>query len=223
MEASKLGDPVWYNQAIKSNNAEQWRHSINKELDTISDPNVWEILPIPKNIKLVGKTWVFKMKRNELNLILEHKAQLNLKLEQLHIKSAFLNAPLDEDVFLEIPQGLDLNKQSMCLKLNKAIYGLCQAPRAWYNWLEMAVFKAAVSDPCVFYQKDASPLWLFIHVDNIAIFGKNLEKFEKEIEQELKTKLLGWEDLMLGIKIHHDDNLIKLSQDHYIESILELY
>ncbi|MBW0460659.1 hypothetical protein O181_000374 [Austropuccinia psidii MF-1] len=263
MTSSNLGDPASYRQAIRSDNADQWLQAIRKELCTMSELNVWEIVPIPKHTKLIGTTWVFKTKRDEHNTILEHKARLcaqgfsqthgvdfsktfaptgrlnslrtlisfaashNLKFEQLDIKSAFLNAPLEEDVFLSIPQGLDLDKQTSCLKLHKAIYGLRQAPRAWYNrlsnWLAMTGFKAAVSDPCVFHRKDNCPIWIFVHVDDIAIFGKDLDKFKKEIEQEFKTKLLGQANLLLGIKIHHDIDSIRLTQEHYVESVLDLY
>ncbi|MBW0564751.1 hypothetical protein O181_104466 [Austropuccinia psidii MF-1] len=126
-----------------------------------------------------------------------------------------------------IPQGLDLDRKTLFLKLNKAIYGLRQAPRAWYNrlsnWLAATGFKAAISDPCVFYRNNNCPIWRFVHVDDIAIFGKDFAKFKKEIEKEFKAKLLGQADLLLGIKIHHDNNFIRLSQEHYIERILSLY
>ncbi|MBW0469652.1 hypothetical protein O181_009367 [Austropuccinia psidii MF-1] len=149
------------------------------------------------------------------------------KFEKLDIKSAFLHVPLEENVLVAIPQGLDLDRKTLCLKLNKAIYGLRQAPQTWYNclsnWLVMTGFKAAVLDPCIFYWKDYCPIWLFVHVDDIGIFGKDLERFKKEIKQEFKTKLLGQADLLVGIKIHHDDNFIRLSQEHYVESILDLY
>ncbi|MBW0519956.1 hypothetical protein O181_059671 [Austropuccinia psidii MF-1] len=76
MTSSNLSNPVSYRQAIRSSDLDQWLHTINKELHTMSELNVWEIAPIPKDTKLVGTTWVFKTKRNELNAILEHKAQL---------------------------------------------------------------------------------------------------------------------------------------------------
>ncbi|MBW0460975.1 hypothetical protein O181_000690 [Austropuccinia psidii MF-1] len=252
-----LSDPVSYRQAIRSGNSDQWLHSIKKQLHTMRKLNVWEIVPIPKHTKLVGTAWVFKTKRgehkaqlcaqgfsqicdidfsktfaptgrlNSLCSLISFAASKNLKFEQLDIKSAFLNAPLEEDVFLSIPQGLDLDRQTLCLKLHKAIYGLSQAPRAWYNcllnWLATTGFKAAVSDPCVFYQKDDCPIWIFVHLDDISIFGEDLDKFKKEIEQEFKTKLLGQANLLLGIKIHHDADSIQLSQEHYVESILDLY
>ncbi|MBW0540859.1 hypothetical protein O181_080574 [Austropuccinia psidii MF-1] len=256
-------DPLSYKQALKSENAAQWIQATNKELETMNDLNVWEVVPITEKTRLIGTTWVYKTKRNERKEVLEYKARLcaqgfsqtpgidfgktfaptgrlnslrtlisfaasnNLKFEQVDIKSAFLNAPLEEEVFLAIPHGLDLDKRKVCLRLNKAIYGLRQAPRAWYNqlseWLETAGFKAAISDPCVFYRKLEPPIWLFIHVDDIAVFGKDLTEFKLEIQNEFKTKLLGQADLLLGIKIHQDENSISLSQEHHVESLLDLY
>ncbi|MBW0515852.1 hypothetical protein O181_055567 [Austropuccinia psidii MF-1] len=87
----------------------------------------------------------------------------------------------------------------------------------------MVGFKAAVSDPCVFYWDNHSPVWLFIHVDDIGVFGKDLTTFKQEIDQEFNTKLLGQANLMLGIKIHQNNDHIGLSQEHYVNSILELY
>ncbi|MBW0569019.1 hypothetical protein O181_108734, partial [Austropuccinia psidii MF-1] len=127
--------------------------------------------------------------------------------EQLDIKSAFLNSPLDEDVYLAIPQGFNRDKRNVCLKLKRAIYGLKQAPLAWYHRLSSC----------------NEPIWLFIHVDDIGIFGKNLMSFKNVIEREFQTKLLGLAKLMLGIKIVHEPKTITLTQSHYIDSLLESY
>ncbi|MBW0537535.1 hypothetical protein O181_077250 [Austropuccinia psidii MF-1] len=139
------------------------------------------------------------------------------------MKSAFFNAPLDEEVYLTVPQGLKHNKHKSCLRLKKAIYGLRQAPRAWYNklssWLEVVGFKAAILEHYVFHHNSHSPIWLFIHVYDIGVFGKDLTKFK----QEFNTKLLGKAELMLGIKIYQNNDCIGLSQKHYVNSLLELY
>ncbi|MBW0564752.1 hypothetical protein O181_104467 [Austropuccinia psidii MF-1] len=76
MTSSDLNNPASYRQAIRSRNSNQWLNAIKKELHTIRELNVWEIVPIPKDTKLIGTTWVFKTKWNELNAILEHKARL---------------------------------------------------------------------------------------------------------------------------------------------------
>ncbi|MBW0574515.1 hypothetical protein O181_114230, partial [Austropuccinia psidii MF-1] len=150
-----------------------------------------------------------------------------LRFEQLDIKSVFLNAPLEDEVYLSIPQGLERDKKKVCLKLKKAIYGLRQAPLAWYprlsNWLINWGFKVSKADSCVFYRDGNEPIWLFVHVDDIGVFGKNLTKFKTAIKEEFSTKILGLADLILGIKITHEENSITLSQQHYINSLLDLY
>ncbi|MBW0562906.1 hypothetical protein O181_102621 [Austropuccinia psidii MF-1] len=126
-----------------------------------------------------------------------------------------------------IPQGLDRDKKHICLKLKKAIYGLKQAPLAWYkrlsSWLVNFGFSISKADSWVFYLKSNKPIWLFLHVDNIGIFGRNLTNFKNAIEQEFQTKLLRSANLMLGIKIIHPPYTITLTQSHYIDSLLESY
>jgi hypothetical protein len=119
------------------------------------------------------------------------------------------------------------DKQDKCLKLNKAIYGLKQALLAWFNrlssWLKKIGFSSAVSNPCVFFQINADPVWLFVHFNDIAVFGKNLTPFKDEIKLEFDMKDLGQANVLLGIKILHDDTAIILTQHHYIDSLLDLY
>ncbi|MBW0558206.1 hypothetical protein O181_097921 [Austropuccinia psidii MF-1] len=174
-----------------------------------------------------SKTFAPTGRLNSLRTLISFAVSKNLLFEQLDIKSAFLNAPLEEEVYLTIPQGLDSDKKHRCLKLKKAIYGLKQAPLAWYrrlsSWLLSIGFKISKSDACVFFSEGKDPIWLFLHVDDIGIFGKNLSNFKEKIEREFQTKILGKADLMLGIKITHDTNSITLSQSHYIDSLLDLY
>ncbi|MBW0489777.1 hypothetical protein O181_029492 [Austropuccinia psidii MF-1] len=174
-----------------------------------------------------SKTFAPTGQLNSLCTLISHSASLGLRCEQLDIKRAFLNAPLEDEVYLSIPQGLDCDKKKICFKLKKAIYGLRQAPIALYhhlsNWLIDWGFKVSKADSCVFHHNGNKPIWLFVHVDDIGVFGKNLPKFNTEIEAEFSTKILGLADLMLGIKVAHEENSITLSQCHYIDSLLDLY
>ncbi|MBW0570987.1 hypothetical protein O181_110702 [Austropuccinia psidii MF-1] len=132
-------------------------------------------------------------------------ASRGLKFHQIDIKSAFLNAPLSEVVYISVPQGLALNKQESCLCLNKAIYGLKQALLAWYQhlkkWLLQAGFSACVLDPSVFFHSKGTMTWLYIHMDDITIFGEDVSSFIKEISQEFDIKDIGLADLMLGYRL----------------------
>ncbi|MBW0484985.1 hypothetical protein O181_024700 [Austropuccinia psidii MF-1] len=174
-----------------------------------------------------GKTYAPNGRLNSLHTLIAFACVNNLQFHQIDIKSAFLNAPLKETVYLSIPQGLDLNRKLYCLRLNKAIYGLRQAPLAWYkrlkNWLTLVNFSVCILDPCIFHRPGKNPVWLYVHVYNIAIFSNDPASFKKEIQKEFKITGVGPADLMLGVKIHQLKDGISLDQKHFTEALLDQY
>ncbi|MBW0502256.1 hypothetical protein O181_041971 [Austropuccinia psidii MF-1] len=252
-----------FRSALKGPSSNEWLKAIKKELTSIIDHNVWDVVELKPDYKLVGTTWVFCIKTNHLKQITEYKARLcaqgfsqtpgvdfgktyaptgrlnslrclishfvsnGLEFHQVDIKSAFLNAPLVETVFLSIPQGLEVDNRKFFHRLKKAIYGLKQAPLAWYDRLRGCLcqvgFSSCVLDPCVFFREGDHPVWLYFHVNDIAIFGKNVSIFKEELKSEFKIKDIGPADLMLRIKVTHSSGCVTLNQGHFIESLLELY
>ena len=81
-------------------------------------------------------------KLNTIRILLSVAVNLDWCLHQLDIKNAFLNGDLEEEVFMEVPPGLDLNLAGgkVC-KLKKSLYGLKQSPRAWFDKFAKAVLK----------------------------------------------------------------------------------
>jgi hypothetical protein len=64
-------------------------------------------------------------------------AKMKWKLHQMDIKTTFLNGVIEEEVYIEQPQGFEVeDRKSHVCKLKKALYGLKQASRAWYGWMD---------------------------------------------------------------------------------------
>ncbi|GKU93099.1 hypothetical protein SLEP1_g6727 [Rubroshorea leprosula] len=104
----------------------------------------WELVDFPKDNKVVSLKWVYKTKYNSDGSIHKHKARLIARGymqqegvdfdETLYWLPAFLNGFLEEDVYVQQPQGYEIEGQEQKVyKLKKALYGLKQAPQAWYE------------------------------------------------------------------------------------------
>jgi hypothetical protein len=72
-----------------------------------------------------------------IQLLLAYACSKNIKVYQMDVKSTFLNGELEEEVYIEKPEGFQLSENAdyVC-KLKKALYNLKQAPRAWYSRLD---------------------------------------------------------------------------------------
>jgi hypothetical protein len=70
-------------------------------------------------------------------LLLSYACSKNIKMYQMDVKSYFLNGELEEEVYIEQPEGFQLSENAdyVC-KLKKALYGLKHTPRAWYSRLD---------------------------------------------------------------------------------------
>jgi hypothetical protein len=77
-----------------------------------------------------------------IQMLLAFSAHHDFKLYQMDVKSAFLNGPIQELVYVKQPLDFkDLKFPNHVYKLQKALYGLKQAPRAWYECLKEFLLK----------------------------------------------------------------------------------
>ena len=74
------------------------------------------------------------VKLTTIRVVLGIVAAENLHLEQLDVKTAFLHGDLEEDIYMQQPEGFTMQgKENQVCKLKKSLYGLKQAPRQWYK------------------------------------------------------------------------------------------
>ncbi|KAE8221726.1 hypothetical protein CF326_g8509 [Tilletia indica] len=155
-----------------------------------------------------------------------------LNLHSIDIKTAYLNGKLSEEVYMQQPPEYDDGTGRVCL-LRRAIYGLKQAGRAWFDTLRAkllsAAYKQVQSEPCLFvrFGKDG-PVILAVYVDDIVIAARGeegVDRVKKEFASWFKITDNGPLSHILGMRVDYDPKArtAKLSQTAYIEAMLRKY
>ncbi|KAK1667307.1 hypothetical protein QYE76_055466 [Lolium multiflorum] len=168
-----------------------------------------------------------------IRVLLSLAASHGLLVHQMDVKTAFLNGELEEEIYMEQPDGFVVDGQEgkVC-KLLKSLYGLKQAPKQWHEKFERTLtaegFVVNEADKCVYYRHGGGEgVILCLYVDDILIFGTSLTVI-KEVKEFLshcfEMKDLGVADVILNIKLlKDDDGGITLLQSHYVEKILSRF
>ena len=114
-----------------------------------------------------------------IRVVLSIAAMSGWELRQMDVNNVFLNGALTKTVFMVQPPGFrDLSKPNHVYRLNKAIYGLKQTPRAWYIALKIAIlqmgFHNSKADSSLFiYNNDSNLCYLLVYVDDLVITRNN--------------------------------------------------
>ena len=72
-------DPINFHQAIQISNSQKWIDAMNEGYKSLQDNDVWDLVPLPKGVKLIGCKWIFKTKRNLKGVVERYKAYLVAK------------------------------------------------------------------------------------------------------------------------------------------------
>ena len=114
-----------------------------------------------------------------IRLLLAISAQKGWKVFQLDVKSAFLNGVLQEEIYVEQPDGFVIQgAEDKVYLLQKALYGLKQAPRAWYSRIDEHLlnlgFVKSLSEATLYVKlKDNDVLIVSLYVDDLLVTGSN--------------------------------------------------
>ena len=169
-----------------------------------------------------------------IRMLLQLAVQHDFAIEQMDVKTAYLNADLEEDIYLDVPESCekmtDCNKD-VVWKLNKSLYGLKQSGRNWntvfHSFLCKLNFKQSLADPCVYSKCVSNALVVvIIFVDDVLVASDDkglIADVKNAMSNEFKMKDLGCLTYFLGIDFKYDDNCIKMNQAKCIERILERF
>jgi hypothetical protein len=167
-----------------------------------------------------------------IRILLSYASHHNFKLQQMDVKSAFLNGPLHELVYVKQPPGFEYpNFPNHVYKLDKAIYGFKQAPRAWYEHLrELLVdrgFEIGLIDPTLFTKKVNGELFICqLYVDDI-IFGSSNKSFNDEFARLMTDKfemsMMGELNFFLGFEVKQLKGGTFINQAKYTQDMLKKF
>ncbi|CAL1359087.1 unnamed protein product [Linum trigynum] len=153
----------------------------------------------------------------------------NWPIYQFDVNNAFLQGPLQEEVYMTQPPGFrDPAHPDHVCRLRRAIYGLRQAPRAWYDALSAFLiscgFVKTCSDASLFvYSRNGVQAYFLMYVDDLLLTGNDasfLRSFQDKLSAEFSLKQLGNVHYFLGIEVLPTASGFLLSQHKYINDLL---
>ncbi|KAL0393106.1 UNVERIFIED_CONTAM: Retrovirus-related Pol polyprotein from transposon RE2 [Sesamum radiatum] len=153
------------------------------------------------------------------------------KIYQMDVKSAFLNGYIDEEIYVEQPQGfIAKSSEEKVLRLKKALYGLKQAPRALYSRIDKYFidrgFRRSLSEPTLYIKSQGNDtLIVSLYVNDLIYTGneKMIQVFKEDMMKTFEMSDLGLMHFFLGIEINQEKEGIFICQRKYTETLLKKF
>ncbi|GJS65053.1 putative ribonuclease H-like domain-containing protein [Tanacetum coccineum] len=144
---------------------DSWVQAMQEELLQFKLQQVWVLVDLPHGMKVIGTKWVYRNKRDERGVVVRNKSKIG--------------GPKDEEVYVSQPPGfVDPDHPNKVYKVVKALYGLHQAPRAWYatlsTFLEKHGYKRGTIDKTLFIRRNKKDIMLVQVSTGQAEQGRNL-------------------------------------------------
>ena len=173
------------------------------------------------------------VKYDTLRVILSFVAARDLDMAQLDIKTAFLNGDLNEEIYLEQPEGYVIpGKEDQVCRLHKCLYGLKQASRVWNRHFDMFLKKFGLqpskADPCLYVRLDKSEFaCVAIWVDDGLVCSNNRNLTSKIIEHLSQYFDMRHSEAnhFVGISITRNRQMksLHLSQPDYVGKLIQRF
>lgn len=166
-----------------------------------------------------------------LRVLLAIANQDGMNLHQLDVKTAFLNGFLEEEIYMRLP--VEFEAGDLVAKLQKSIYGLKQASRAWnsrfHDFVLTLGFRRSEIDNCLYTATISGELvYLLIYVDDILIASHSLNviiKLKAKLKAEFEMTDMDEVNTFLGLTIvrRKDEGVMEISQRRYLERLLDRF
>jgi hypothetical protein len=162
-------------------------------------------------------------------ILLAFSVAKGFKLHQMDVKSAFLNGVLEEEVYVRQPLGFESEKYPhRVYKLRKALYGLNQAPRAWYGKLRWFLFERGFEmgkvDRTLFLLRQGRDILIVkVYVDDIVFGGSSnslVTRFAEDMSREFEMSMMGEFQFFLWLQIKQSKKGTFVHQAKYIKDIV---
>jgi len=182
-----------------------------------------------------SETFAAAAKMPSFRVVLGNAAQEDWEIHQVDVKSAYLNAPLEETVYMLPPPGvLRPGQEGMVCHLKKGLYGLKQAGRGWQKMLTAVFindlgFKRSAVDHSVFILKtDKEHTVVAVATDDMAVTSRRISdvaKFKSELRKHFDITDLGEMTRFLGFDVRRDRaaRTIAINQEAYIKTLGERF
>ncbi|KAM1516880.1 hypothetical protein ACFX10_015793 [Malus domestica] len=154
------------------------------------------------------------VKMTSIQVILGMAASMDLELEQLDVKTAFLHGNLEYEIYMEQPKGFEVKgKETLVCKLKKSLYGLKQAPRQWNrkfnSFMVSNGYKRTHADFCVYIKQFSGGKFiiLLLYVNDMLIVNQDvsmIKKLKEELSKSFDMKNLRPAKQILGMEIIRD-------------------
>jgi hypothetical protein len=164
-----------------------------------------------------------------MRIIFSIAAHLELELEKIDIKTAYLHGKIDSEVYVCQPPGfIDPQHPNKVYQLIGNLYGLKQAAKIWnskfHNSLLQIGLQQVSVDPCIYVRNAKNDtLILGIHVDDCLIAGTAsfLRNFKQQLRSHFTITEMGFPQALLGIEVVRNDRAITLHQSSYLKRLVE--
>ena len=176
-----------------------------------------------------GDTFSPVVKPATVRLVLSLAVSRGWTLRQIDVSNSFLHGFLSEDVYMQQPPGFeDAQYPSHVCKLQRAIYGLKQSPRAWYARLSTLLlqlgFISSKADTSLFvYHRGDVHIFMLVYVDDIVIAGSTpaaVERLVRSLADTFPIKDLGVLEYFLGLEASYNYGGMTLTQRKYALDLL---